>query len=202
MSKNEQPEKRGAFAPSELRAARADGQPDRLMGYAAVFDAMSDDLGGWRERIAKGAFARSITEGADVRALIDHDTAQVIGRTKSGTLRLAETNVGLSVEIDLPATTAARDLSTLIERGDVSQMSFGFYTREDRWDKVDGAWVRTLLDAELFDVSVVAIPAYPQTEVALRGFTSARNAAIGPPTEPIRLLRPREAAIRAAAAEC
>ena len=193
-------EKRDAFAPSELRAERAEGQADRLIGYAAVFDALSDDLGGYRERIAPGAFARAITEGADVRALIDHDTAQVIGRTKSGTLRLKETNVGLAVEIDLPATQAARDLSALIERGDVSHMSFGFYTRDDRWSKVDGEWVRTLLDVDLFDVSVVAIPAYPQTEVALRGLASAKAAEVRPP-ETNRLLHVRAALIRAASAE-
>jgi HK97 family phage prohead protease len=192
-------ERRGC-APSELRAAREDGSPGKLSGYAAVFDQLSDDLGGFRERIAAGAFAKSIADGADVRALIDHDPSKILGRSKAGTLRLAETSIGLAVEIDLPDTGMARDLSTMIDRGDVSQMSFGFYTRNDQWTKIDGEWVRTLLDAELFDVSVVTFPAYPQTEVALRGLTVARDAD-RPPEATIRLLRSRLALIRAASAE-
>lgn len=192
-------ERRGC-APCELRAVAADGGPRKLNGYAAVFDQLSDDLGGFRERIAPGAFARALQDGADVRALIDHESSKIIGRSKSGTLRMQETSIGLAVEIDLPDTQIARDLSTMVDRGDISQMSFGFYTRNDQWTKIEDKWVRTLLDVDLFDVSVVTFPAYPQTEVALRGLTAVKASDVVHPASP-KLLPVRVALLRAAAAE-
>lgn len=192
-------ERRGC-APCELRAVAADGGPRKLSGYAAVFDQLSDDLGGFRELIAPGAFSRALQDGADVRALIDHESSKIIGRSKSGTLRMQETSIGLAVEIDLPDTQIARDLSTMVDRGDVSQMSFGFYTRNDQWSKIADKWVRTLLDVDLFDVSVVTFPAYPQTEVALRGFTAATASDVVSSTSP-KFLPVRLALLRAASAE-
>lgn len=137
-----------------------------IVGYAAVFGQLSEDLGGFREQIAPGAFTKTL--GADVRALFNHDPNIVLGRTKSKTLRLAEDQKGLKIEIDPPNTAQSRSIIEALTRGDISQMSFGFRTIDDKWENIDGKIVRTLLNVELFDVSPVTFPAYPQTEAGLR----------------------------------
>ncbi|MDD5618336.1 MAG: HK97 family phage prohead protease [Candidatus Omnitrophica bacterium] len=149
----------------ELRKA-GDGQP-KIIGYSAVFDQLSGDLGGFKEKIQKGAFAKSITED-DIRALFNHDSNYVIGRNKNGTLKLEEDDHGLKVEIDPPDTQFANDLVKQIERGDINQMSFGFVTRSDKWEEKENQLpIRTLLDVELWDVSPVTFPAFPQTNVGV-----------------------------------
>lgn len=135
-----------------------------IRGYAAVFDKWSEDIGGFREKVAKGAF--SDTLDADVRALVNHDPNEIIGRSKAGTLRMSEDKVGLAVEIDPPAS--ARRWIDALQRGDIDQMSFGFRTVEDEWEygKDGDPDERTLRKVELFDVSIVTYPAYPDTTVA------------------------------------
>lgn len=145
---------------------RADGDDGKIRGYAAVFNSLSEDLGGFREQIAPGAFSETLSD--DVRALWNHDANFVLGRTTSGTLSLREDNHGLAIEIDPPDTQQARDLLVSIRRGDVSQMSFGFYTKDDGWEKRDGENIRTLRKVELLDVSPVTYPAYQDTAVAVR----------------------------------
>jgi HK97 family phage prohead protease len=165
---------RRAFQVTGLKVERRDEDNARkIVGYAAVFESESVDLGGFTERIARGAFAGTLA--ADVRALWNHDPMHVLGRTKAGTLRLQEDDRGLAIEIDPPDTQTARDVITLIERGDISGMSFGFRTVKDNWAKVAGKWLRTLLEVELFDVSPVTYPAYPATEVSLRAATDAKD---------------------------
>lgn len=144
------------------------GDSPKITGYAARYNAWSEDLGGFREIIKPGAFRRAVSEGQDVRALVDHDSSMILGRTKSGTLRLSENTVGLRVEIDPPDTTAGRDVVESIRRGDLTGMSFGFTTVADKWGTEGGKPVRELHDLNLFDVSVVAYPAYPDTSVAMR----------------------------------
>jgi len=166
---------------------RADGDVKKLVGYSAVFDQFSDDLGGFKEIIRKGTFARTIIED-DVRALFNHDEDYVIGRNRNGTLKLEEDDHGLKVEIIPPDTQFAKDLMTLIERGDINQMSFGFITRKDQWDETDpNNIVRTLLDVQLWDVSPVTYPAFKQTSIGVRTaeeiYTEFRN---------IQLLRNQE----------
>ena len=165
--KNEQKERR--FVPfTEIRVETdADGK-SKLVGYAAVFDTLSEDLGGFRERVASGAFDRTLKEGADVRALVDHDPSKMIGRNKAKTLKLKVDKKGLHTTIDLPDTTAGRDIKESVNRGDVDGMSFGFITVTDAWEMQDKETVRTLKDVDLFDVSPVTFPAYPDTSVALR----------------------------------
>lgn len=165
---------RRTFRASELRAA-GDGDAPMLVGHAAVFDELSEDLGGWKEKIAPGAFKKSLDRGDDVRALWNHDPNFVLGRSIAKTLRLAEDKKGLAVEIDPPETAWAKDLLVTVKRGDVSQMSFAFQTVTDRWNKEDGVYVRTLVEANLFDVSPVTYPAYPQTDVGARALEAFRR---------------------------
>jgi len=165
----------------EIRVATGDLTADKesgtVTGYAAVFNSPTR-IGRsfpFDEQIAPGAFAKSISEGADVRALIDHEPGKVLGRTKAGTLRIAEDARGLKVEIDLPDTQVARDLKESMTRGDISQMSFGFTTDVDEWDETGPVPVRTLKSVSLFDVSVVTFPAYPDTSAAVRSLESTRE---------------------------
>lgn len=162
-------ERRDLVRPIEIRAAES---RSTLGGYAAVFNSETDIGGYWREVIAPGAFSGSLS--ADVRALIDHDSGRVIGRTTAGSLRLSEDDNGLAVEIDLPDTTDARDLSTLIERGDISGMSFGFEVTKQQWDESGEMPLRTIMAVNLFEVSVVAFPAYPDTTIGLRSLDALR----------------------------
>lgn len=157
---------------------RATGDGKKLIGHAAVFNSLSENLGGFREKIAPGAFARSIREGADVRALLNHNADFVLGRTKSGTLKLREDSTGLHVEINLPSTEWAAHVRESVRRGDLDQMSFGFRVRPngDRWEKQGDENIRTLLDVDLLDVSVVAFPAYPQTTIQARSRGTNMNA--------------------------
>lgn len=169
MSKNEI--ERRAFAVDELRVERLDdesGAP-KIRGHAAVFNSLSEDLGGFREQISPGAFGDAIGRD-DIRALFNHNPDFVLGRNKSGTLRLSEDRTGLAVEIDPPDTQVARDLAVSIERGDINQMSFGFRVDRDgqEFEDREGQIIRTLTRVALFDVSPVTYPAYPATDVAVR----------------------------------
>ena len=156
---------------AEFRVTDNDDGSVTITGHPAVFGKWSEDMMGFRERVAKGAFARTLKEGADVRALWNHDGNFVLGRTKSGTLRLSEDDTGLHMELDAPNTPTIRDLVIEpIRRGDVDQMSFGFVTKKDEWKRGEDNEIdeRTLLDVDLFDVSPVTYPAYPDTDVAVR----------------------------------
>lgn len=174
-------ERRTLGAKIELRMdGEGEAATPRIVGYAAVFNSLSEDLGGFREKIAPGAFKGSMD--ADVRALFNHDPSLILGRSRSGTLRMTEDQHGLAVEIDPPNTAAARSIMEALKRGDVDQMSFGFRTLGDAWDRSGDEIVRTLTAVELLDVSVVTYPAYPATEAAVRSLNAweAKNA----PPEP------------------
>lgn len=158
----------------EKRTSSLEQDGGKLVGYAAVYaPATSEDLGGFKERIHPGAFDASLEKNADIRALWDHNTSQPLARTTNGTLKLASDKRGLRVEIELPeGVSYAEDLRQLVRSGVVNQMSFGFMVPPggDTWEKdEEGNAVRTLHSIDLHEVSVVSIPAYPDTTVALRG---------------------------------
>jgi len=144
----------------------------RIEGYAATFGTEAD-LGGFREQIAPGAFRAALA--GDVLAMLDHDPGKVLGRTRSGTLRLHEDSKGLAFSLDLPDTQAGRDVLALAERNDLGGMSFGFMVPEggESWD----GRTRTLRTIELREISIVqAWPAYPDTEIALRALMHGADA--------------------------
>lgn len=163
-------EKRGGLHGVE---ARADDEKRTLVGYAAVFNSDTTIGDYFIERIAPGAFADTI-RGGDIRALIGHDPGRVVGRTKSGTLRLVEDSKGLRAEIDVPDTSDGRDLWTLVERGDISGMSFGFRVTKQEWDESGDMPIRTIRGIELFEVSAVAFPAYDDTTIGVRSLEAIR----------------------------
>lgn len=156
--------------PFEVRVERRDDGKVIIRGHAAVFGQLSEDLGGFREQIAPGAFAEAL-QTDDVRALWNHNPDFILGRNRSNTLVMSEDSRGLAIEIDPPDTQTVRDLVIVpMERGDVSQMSFAFSVRPggQDWAKDDeGRVVRTLKKLRLYDVSPVTYPAYPQTDVSV-----------------------------------
>lgn len=167
---------RRTFTIKDVEARQAEDGTMRLSGYAAVFNDDSVPLP-FIERIAPGAFRKTLSETPDVRLLINHEGLP-LARTKNGTLRLTEDQAGLYMDADLPDTQAARDLYTLVERGDVDQMSFAFRVIRQKWN--EGRTERTLTELSLADgdVSVVTYPAYPTTTVEAREQIAAARQAI------------------------
>ena len=156
-------------AAAEIRLVeQGDDAAPKIVGYAAVFDSLSRDLGGFREKIMPGAFTRSIKRGDDVAALFGHNPELVLGRLSNGTLRMEEDDHGLRVEIDPPDTTTGRDVVEYIRRGDIDAMSFGFVVDNESWSNDDDGDVRTLHAVSIYDVSAVTFPAYPDTTLAVR----------------------------------
>jgi len=175
-------ERRFFNQPVELRV---EGEAQKIVGYGAVFESRSENLGGFTEVIEKGAFDTVLKN--DVRALFNHDQNIVLGRSASGTLKLSVDDIGLRYEIDTPSTQTVRDLVIEpMKRGDISGSSFGFIVEEDDWDENSetGAITRSIKKiSRLLDVSPVTFPAYPETEVALRSLTKFK-AEVKPNEEP------------------
>jgi HK97 family phage prohead protease len=149
---------------------RADEESGKVTGYGAVFDSLSENLGGFRETIAPGAFDGVLED--DVVALINHDPNLLLARTSSGTLKLDVDSAGLRYAFDISEASYAKDLAISLKRGDIKQSSFAFSVDQDTWkEDDDGRIIRTIVKvARLYDVSPVTYPAYPDTSVALRGF--------------------------------
>lgn len=158
---------------------RKDGDKSTLIGYAARFHDPADPgteyelWPGLSERVAPTAFDGMLQGGgsADVVALFNHSMDLVLGRRSSGTLRLSKDARGLRYEVDLPDTAAARDLQTLVQRGDIRGSSFSFRSRPNgKRDErqSDGTTKRWLTDLEVIDVGPVTNPAYKATTAGMR----------------------------------
>lgn len=150
----------------ENRSAKEEGGTT-ITGYAAVFNSRASIGDYFVEEILPGAFEEALKNNSDIRALYNHNWDKPLGRTKSGTLRLEEDEKGLRFEIDLPDTSTARDLVASMERGDIDQCSFLFNATKERWDYDQEPAIRSVEEVELFEISVVTIPAYDDTEAAI-----------------------------------
>jgi uncharacterized protein len=165
-----------AVGPAETRAADGihksggsdgflAGHAGLLTGYAIVFDSLSVDLNGFRERIRPSAVDRTIREASDLRGLWNHDPGIALGRVKARTLTVAKDSRGLRARIATPSWAAGHVES--VARGDIGGMSFAFQMIDDEWS-VDsrGMPIREVLDATLSEISVVNFPAYQATTIS------------------------------------
>ncbi len=179
-------ERRHIARPVELRAG-TDG-PGTLYGYASVYNKYSqnlggfveqvapgafadslENLGGFAERIAHGAFSKSLADQVSVVARYNHDDNHLLGTTDAGTLRLKDDGTGLFYEVDLPETSSGRDVALLSKRGDLRYSSFAFHTLNDEWDVTErGFPLRTLKAVALIDVAPVNSPAYLDSSAGMR----------------------------------
>lgn len=178
---------------------RDDDGKRTITGYASVFydgtpATQFELMPGVVERVMAGAFRKVLrSKKTDAAAVFDHDNAVVLGRMSNGTLRLEEDAIGLRFSIDPPDTQAARDLMTLIARGDVkgSSIQFGIGPKGDRIRRVDGATIREIVEvARLVDVGPVVHPAFEGTTAQVRNLDEKRLA------DEIRAIRDREVAMR------
>ncbi|WP_159702462.1 HK97 family phage prohead protease [Arthrobacter sp. 18067] len=160
-------EKRHISQPVEFRAT--DGGLGVLTGYAAVFNRMSQNLGGFVEQVDPAAFNKSIADQVRVLARYNHDDNHLLGTTDAATLRLEIDGTGLRYEVDLPDTSSGRDVAALAKRGDLVKSSFAFRTVSDDWGLTpEGFPLRTLLAVQLVDVAPVNNPAYLDTTTGMR----------------------------------
>lgn len=152
---------------------RAEGQPKQIVGYAAVYDKDSENLGYFIEVIRQGAFTKSLKDLPDVRALLGHNPEAVIGRTKAGNLTLKEDSLGVRLTLTPIDTTDGQKAIEWVRSGVVDGMSIGFQVITDRWSMKGGKNYREILEANLFEVSLVAWPAYTATSASVRGLEEA-----------------------------
>lgn len=175
--------------PAEFRIQQTENEPLKIIGYAARFNELSEEMWGMREKIAPGAFTEAIGK-SDVRALWNHDPNYVLGRTKNGTLQIREDEQGLFYEVTPPDAQWARDLVESIKRGDVDQSSFAFTVDVEQWDESGNPVVRTIVKVrELYDVSPVTYPAYPTATSGVRslGDVAKEHKAVPAPKAPEHL---------------
>jgi HK97 family phage prohead protease len=160
---SKQPEVRVNSTSFEIRA---EGDGMSFTGYASVFNSPSEDLGGFIEYVAPGAFKRSLQSRNEVKLLWNHDSGEPLASLRGGTMQLVEDEVGLRVTAQLPNTTRGRDVAELLRTKVIDSMSFGFNVIKDSWSR-DGQ-TRTLESVRLFETSIVSFAAYPATTATVR----------------------------------
>lgn len=164
-----------AFNFDTLAVKRGDDKVPHLMGHAAVFNQVAQVSSWFKARVEPGAFSKSI-ERDDIRALFNHDSNIVLGRKSKGSLVLKEDEHGLAVDITPPDTQLVRDMVlSPIERGDISQMSIGFIVLNEQWDETGEMPLWILHEVELFEVSPVTFPAFPQTDIGVKSFAAYQS---------------------------
>jgi HK97 family phage prohead protease len=153
---------------------RAEGDGMTFSGYAAVFNSPSEDLGGFIEYVAPGAFKRSLQSRNEIKLLWNHDSGEPLASVRGGSMQLVEDERGLKVTATLPQTSRGRDVAELLRTKVIDSMSFGFNVIKDSWSR-DGQ-TRTLESVRLFEVSVVSFPAYAATTAQVRSAQPTINA--------------------------
>jgi HK97 family phage prohead protease len=179
-------ERRFTSVPVEIRTG-SDRVKNTIGGYAAKFTpAISQNLGGFKEQIAPGAFNRSASQAwPDVQARYNHEDSMLLGTTSGGSLRLAVNETGLQYEVDMLDDAISERIYKLVQRGDVRQSSFAFVSDVDEWATDDtGFPLRTLQQVRLVDVAPVNAPAYLDTPAAVRSLAAKFDA----PVEEVRQL--------------
>jgi HK97 family phage prohead protease len=161
---SKEPEVRVNSTELEVRQDSADGMT--FTGYASVFNSASEDLGGFIEYVAPGAFKRSLQSRNEIKLLWNHDTGEPLASLRGGTMQLVEDRTGLKVTATLPNTTRGRDVAELLRTKVIDSMSFGFNVIRDSWSG-DGK-TRTLESVRLSEVSIVSFPAYSSTTATVR----------------------------------
>lgn len=157
------------YYPFEVRVSDGQNGDPVISGTGIVYNQLSMVIWGmFREQIKPGAFSESIAK-RDVKTLWNHNSDYPLGRTGNGTMRVQEGEDGISFDNDPPDTSWGKDAVASIRRRDVTQMSFGFVTIEDDWSiDNENQLIRTIVKGELWEMSPVTFPAYPQTDVAVR----------------------------------
>ena len=159
----------------ESRVEETSDGKEVVIGHASVYNSRSNNLGGFYEYIAEGAFTDDLIMKSDVRALINHDPNLVLARNTKGTLKLQADEKGLRYEFEIPQTSYGKDLAINLKNGNISQSSFAFTVKSDEWSSDDeGNDIRTITEIDrLYDISAVTYPAYNMAEsdliVAQRG---------------------------------
>lgn len=163
---------RRTFNLTQIQIRAADEKTGRLSfsGRPVVYDQLSLDMGGWQEVIKPGAASRTLANQPDVRFLINHDPNLLLARSSSGTMTMGEDNDGMTIGADMADVSYARDLAVSLERGDIDQMSFGFWITRDEWS--GNLHVVHEFDLDGGDVSVVTFPAFAQTSAELRSMAT------------------------------
>ena len=152
----------------EIRSSDIKAEDKKLTGYVVKWNSPSELIwGDFVEQFTPNAFAESLATGQDVRALFEHDYTKLLGRTAAGTLKLEEDNIGLRFELTPPDTTLGRDVLISVERGDISGMSFGFRAKSEEWLFDTEPCQRIVNSAELVEITVTSIPAYPESNVQI-----------------------------------
>lgn len=155
---------------------RSDENSRTIQGYAVKWGKKSHKIANrFVEQFQKGAFSETLAND-EQRALWSHDNAKVLGRTKNNTLRLSEDDIGLRFELDLPNTTLGNDALESVKRGDIDGVSFGFRALEQDWEnRSRNDILRNVKKANLFEISLVGVPAYEDSEVSLRGYNPFKS---------------------------
>ena len=166
----------------EVKPDGPGARPNRLVGYAAVFDSESSVLSEWEFRngepfteiIKPGSFAKTLRENPDILAVYNHDKGAVLGRTANKSLRLWEDSTGLAFEDDLPDTSSARDVKAMVSNGYITGCSFCGYVTESSIEHRKGRpLLRVVTEIRLVEVTLgTACPAYGDTEIDLRSLRS------------------------------
>jgi HK97 family phage prohead protease len=164
MSTNKKEYEIRNFTLKETRSELIESEGKRFIQGKIPYDSLSGDLGGFKEILIRGAFNKTLNDGFDVKALVNHSDGKVLGRVKNGTLKLEDRADGLICTVELGNQSYSNDLWESIKRDDVSTMSFGFRTIADEWKNENGKQFRMLKEAHLLEVSFgVSFPAYEET---------------------------------------